>query len=174
MIVLKNVILNFPNVFKRNVFEGNVLKYDGVFLIAHDSPQHNELSFMISDIIKKKWGNSTPNKLIVTFRDSSENEYVDSNEGDVVFKASSDYKPKVFNKDKSEVSEDERIIVPKCVVDVAIRIWAQDNAYGKKINAELMAIKYVSPPEDSVEIDANVFEYDESSITTEPNNYNFT
>lgn len=53
-------------------------------------------------------------------------------------------RPSVRNKDKSVIDSSESdIIYGGCYVNVLIRPWFQDNDYGKRLNANLIAVQFV-------------------------------
>jgi tripartite-type tricarboxylate transporter receptor subunit TctC len=41
------------------------------------------------------------------------------------------------------LTEDDNKPFAGCYVNATIRLWAQDNQYGKRINAQLRAVQYV-------------------------------
>ena len=70
----------------------------------------------------------------------------EENEGKWVISASEHAnKPPKLRDGRGQVitgDEAEEIIYPGCYVDMLIRPWAQNNSYGKKINANLIAVKF--------------------------------
>ena len=55
--------------------------------------------------------------------------------------------PKLLNKDLSPVTEADGVFYSGCVVKVKANIWYQDNKYGKRFNAGLIAIQFVRDDE---------------------------
>lgn len=53
-------------------------------------------------------------------------------------------RPKVRGCDNEELAKDEieEIIYGGCYVDILIRLWYQDNKYGKRVNANLLAVRF--------------------------------
>lgn len=80
-------------------------------------------------------------KLFIKDGDGSDK---DEHEGMWVISAREDKRPKVRdgNGDLLEVDEIADAIYPGCYVDIIIRPWFQDNAYGKRINANLLSVKF--------------------------------
>lgn len=64
-------------------------------------------------------------------------------EGYWILAASESVRPTVVNKDKSPVTEEDDIVYAGCYVNVLIRLWAQNNKYGKRINANLVGVQFV-------------------------------
>ena len=72
--------------------------------------------------------------------------------------ASETKKPQTINADKSEVTEADDIIYSGCFVNMLIRPWKQDNKWGKRVNANLLAVQFRSDGErftsrDEVDVD---------------------
>ena len=72
--------------------------------------------------------------------DSDKEEY----EGMWTISARETKRPKVRdgNGDLLEVDEIADTIYPGCYVDIIIRPWFQDNSYGKRVNANLLSVKF--------------------------------
>jgi len=47
-----------------------------------------------------------------------------------------------LNKDKSPVVEADGVIYSGCYVNAIIDLWAQDNQFGKRINATLLGVQF--------------------------------
>jgi hypothetical protein len=58
-------------------------------------------------------------------------------EGKMTIKASTKKRPLVINRDKSPITEDDNIVYAGCYVNAIVSLWAQNNQYGKRINAQL-------------------------------------
>lgn len=64
-------------------------------------------------------------------------------EGCFYLQASEKTRPSVVNKDRSPVTEEDDIVYSGCYVNVLVRFWVQNNKYGKRINANLLAVQFV-------------------------------
>ena len=67
--------------------------------------------------------------------------------GCMSIKASTKRRPIVINRDKSPITEDDGIIYPGCYVNAIIEVWAQNNAWGKRVNANLLGVQFVADGE---------------------------
>lgn len=56
--------------------------------------------------------------------------------------ASSKNRPTVVNRDKSPATETDGVVYAGCYVIARVNFWAQDNQYGKRVNAELKGIQF--------------------------------
>ena len=51
-------------------------------------------------------------------------------------------RPNVFNKDGSMLSERDGVVYSGCYAHVIVSVWAQDNQYGKRMNAQVTGVKF--------------------------------
>lgn len=153
---LKNVRISFPNVFRaKAVWEDQKPKFSAVFLLDKDHPQLAEVKTEIERVAKKKWGEEAAGVLKqlkaqnrAMLRDGSEKvnakgEIMDGfGDGVVFLNASNDKRPTVLDRDKTPLTEEDGRPYAGSYVDAVIEIWAQDNQYGKRINASLRGVQF--------------------------------
>ena len=150
MIKLKNVRLGaFPALFRKAVFQGEEQdKYNCAFLL--DPTEHSDIISAIeegiSEIRKEKWkGAKLPSdKYCMRDGDDTGKDY---NEGYMVVKASCKARPLVIDRSKNVLTEEDGVIYAGCRVNANIRLWAQDNQFGKRVNAELEGVQFVGNDE---------------------------
>ena len=53
----------------------------------------------------------------------------------------------MINSDRTPLTAKDGVIYPGCYVNVSIDFWAQDNSYGKRINAQLRGVQFVKDGE---------------------------
>lgn len=147
-IKLNNVRLSFPSLFQKAQFDGAETKYEATFLL--DKVKHAAVIKEIQTAIKAKVdsdlkGAKVPaNKLCL--RDGDEVEY-DGYSGHMTLKASTKKRPLVLNKDKSPLTEEDGVVYSGCYVNAIIDLWAQNNNYGKRINATLLGVQFAADGE---------------------------
>ena len=145
---LKNVRLSFPSLFHKAKFEGAETKYEATFLL--DKEEHagiiKQLQEGIAAKIKDdlKGAKLGPDKICL--KDGDNIDY-DGYEGKMSIKASNGKRPLVINKDKSPLTEDDNVIYAGCYVNAFVELWAQNNGYGKRINANLLGVQFVKDGE---------------------------
>ena len=61
--------------------------------------------------------------------------------------ASSDKRPPVVDKDLSPITAEDDVIYAGCYVNATVRIWAQDNQFGKRVNFALRAVQFAKDGE---------------------------
>ena len=150
LITLKNVRLAFPDLFKVDVYQGNPIGYGAQFIIdGRDKEQIGTIDKAIEEVAKEKWAakaesvlktiRNNPQKFC--FHEGDLKEY-DGFAGNMVISARSSKKPAVVDRDRTDLTEDSGRPYSGCYVYAKIVIWAQDNAYGKAIRAELQGVQF--------------------------------
>lgn len=111
-----------------------------------DKATHQEVKeacVEVIEVLKKANKNAkvSKDKLFIKNGDDSDKEEY---EGMWTISARETKRPKVRdgNGDLLEVDEIADVIYPGCYVDIIIRPWFQDNSYGKRVNANLLSVKF--------------------------------
>lgn len=150
MIMINGARVSFPHLFSRPVINGEEGKCGAALML--DPKRHakdiHELEKAITALCKEKFkGKKLPaDKLCLRDGDDKGREEY---EGSFVLSANSKARPMVIARDGRSVISDEEDseIYPGCHVNAKVRLWAQDNKYGKRINAELVAIQFLKDGE---------------------------
>lgn len=142
--------LSYPALFKASAFEGQEPKYSAHILVAADSPALAKLRAAMQEAAEAKWGAKAPAMLKgliangkVCVRDGSTKAGCDGYEGNWFVSAASRKRPLVIDRDKSPLTEADGKPYAGCIVNAVIEIWAQDNNFGKRLNAELKGVQFV-------------------------------
>jgi hypothetical protein len=145
-IQLKNVRLSFPSIFKRASFNGEDGKFEATFLLNKETQadQIAKLEAAIEDAIKEAKIKVPSDKRCL--KDGDEFEY-DGYAGHMAFKASSNKRPTVIDRDKTPLAEDDGKPYAGCYVNAIVDIWVQNNNFGKRANANLFGIQFVTDGE---------------------------
>jgi hypothetical protein len=161
-IMLPNVRLSFPSLFHKAVFDGKETKFEATFLIdkAEQADKVKEIKAAIDAAIKEglKGAKLPADKLCM--KDGDGIEYA-GYAGHMSLKASSQKRPIVLNRDKSPLTEDDNKLYAGCYVNAIIELWAQNNQFGKRINANLLGVQFFKDGEpfaDGVTASASDFE----------------
>lgn len=146
-IKLENVRLSFPALFKARAFEdGKTPKFSATFILSKKKHADliEEIEEAIQEVIKEKWGKVKPKLKGVCLNDGSEKADVDGYGDDVMYIAAhSNSRVPVVSQDPSvPLAEEDGKPYAGCYVNATIRLWAQDNQYGKRINAALRAVQF--------------------------------
>jgi hypothetical protein len=144
--------LAFPKLFKPEAFNGDgEKKYGASILIPKtDAATIKKVEdAMLADAIEK-WGPEKGPKAVaslkaagkVFFRDGESKADYDGFEDAWFISASAKAKPTVVDKDKSPISEESGRIYAGCYVNVILSTYAQDNGWGKRLNATLTGVQF--------------------------------
>jgi hypothetical protein len=145
-IILKDVRISFPHLFRRPVINGTEGKCGAALML--DDKRHAgaiaALKGQIDELVKTRFkGRPLPaEKLCLRAgKDKGRPEY----DGDMhVLSANNRDKPIVLGSNGTSIITEERdsSIYAGCYVNAKVRLWAQDNQYGKRINCELVAVQF--------------------------------
>lgn len=153
----KHMRVSFVKVFRAEAFrgakrgpsDGGEKAYSLNVLIPKDTREgkalHDELRDMIDDAMDAKWGRDKPRLKPDKFclRDGDDEDY-DGYEGHWYITARNRNRPKVMDADGvTPLVEEDGRPYSGCYANVWIRVWAQDNEYGKRVNASLEAVQFV-------------------------------
>jgi len=167
-IQLKGVRLSFARLFTPKAFrEGQKERFEGSFLLDPSDTAHQAQLETIKKaalgVIKAKFNGKIPKGLDLCFGyadgdpiEVGPNKYTnkpkeyDGYEGMVFLTSANTTKPKVVMGQRDpqtgkfeQVSEESGIVYSGCYVNATITLWAQDNEYGKRVNANLRAVQFV-------------------------------
>jgi hypothetical protein len=149
IIKLANVRLSFPHLFQPHAMEeGQEKKYGASFIM--DNVKHDALITQIENTIERlaldHWKKKMHFKTCL--RDGNEKPNMDGYGDGVMFlTASRKTRPPVVNRDVSPLTEEDGVIYAGCWVNTTVRLWVQDNKWGKRVNAELRAVQFVADGE---------------------------
>lgn len=153
-IMLKDVRISFPDLFHaKAVNAGDKPKYGAQFLIPKDSPIVKAIMKEMEETAKLKWGNKAAATLTQlkaagkTFFTDGDLKGYEGYEGHYCVSARNVQRPTVINRDKSPVTEEDGVFYSGCRVNAIIYLWAQDNNYGKRINATLSGVQFFADAE---------------------------
>lgn len=150
-VTLKDVRGAFLNVFEP---DQKYNRYGGSFPIMPGSANAKACAAAVEAVAKAKWGAKATGILAelkkkgdLGYQESpkanSEGEVYDGFEGMFTVNASNKVRPLALDRDKSQLSAADGRPYSGCYVNVSLEFWAQDNGFGKKINASLKGIQFV-------------------------------
>ncbi|WP_443696413.1 ssDNA-binding protein [Pseudomonas sp.] len=138
--------LAFPDIFEPNK-DG---KFAAAFIFPTDHKSIALLKKLIDEVGAAKWGAKwatlrkelTANDNMLIHNGDAKASYV-GYEGNLFFNANNTVRPLVIDRDKTPLVAADGKPYSGCHVNVIIDVWAQDNQYGKKINAQLQGIQFL-------------------------------
>lgn len=147
-IKLNNVRISFPSVFRKATFSGEETKFEATFLLnkKDQADQIENLEEQIDDLLKEKLKGIKLKADKICLKDGDDIDYA-GYAGNMSIKASSAKRPLVVDRDRSQLSEEDGRIYAGCYVNAMIELWAQNNQYGKRINANLLGVQFIKDGE---------------------------
>lgn len=148
-IMLKNVRLSFPSLFKTEWYAGaDTEKFAATFLIPKsDSKTVSAIESACKQALIDKFGEGKiPKGFKMPLADGDEKDY-QGYQDHFIIKANTKKRPTLVNRDKTPIVEEDGILYGGCYVNASIDIWVMDNSYGKKVLASLNAIQFVKDGE---------------------------
>ena len=148
-IKLHNVRLSFPNLFTPKSVNGSEPKFGASFLLSKedDAAQIATIRNACNAVAKEQWPAKVPAGVKLCLHEGSEKEYDGYGETVMYVSASSTITPPVVDESLQAVTEHQGKVYPGCLVNVVLRLWAQDNQFGKRINAQLQAVQFAGEGE---------------------------
>jgi len=149
-IKLNNVRLAFPALFEAKTVNGEGKPaFSASFLIDPADPQIQTIEAAIKTVAKEKWADKADALLKslekqdkTCLHDGDVKSNYDGFPGNMFVSARSNTRPTVLDRDKSPLVEADGKPYGGCYVNVSLDIWAQDNNYGKRINASLRGVQF--------------------------------
>ena len=147
---LENVRLAFPELFVAKQVNGEgTARYSAALIM---DPNHSGLAALervFKVVAKEKWGDEAEETLTLlkkkdklALHDGDDKPNYEGYPGNHFVNANSTSRPTVVDKDRSALIEGDGVIYSGCYVNAIIEIWAQDNKYGKRINATLKGVQF--------------------------------
>ncbi len=147
---LKNVRLAFPQLFEATTVAGEGKPaFSATFLIGPADPQVAAINKAIDDTANEKWGAKSKALLTqmraadkVCLHNGDLKATYDGFAGNLYISARNQVRPTVVDADKSALVAADGKPYAGCYVHAVLEVWAQDNQYGKRVNATLMGVQF--------------------------------
>lgn len=150
---LENVRLAFPNLFTPKAVGDGEPSYSAAFPVAPGSANAKALAAAVEAVAKEKWGAKATGVLTelkskgrVGYKEaplSKEGEVYDGFEDMHSLNTSSKTRPLVIDGQKNPLTAADGKPYAGCYVNAQVEVWAQDNSYGKRINAQLKGVQFL-------------------------------
>lgn len=154
--LLESVRLSFPSLFVATSFSPDQdKKYSATFIVEKGTPTHKKLLADVERAAKEKWGEKAKTMLTqlaaqnkICVRDGAEKAGMDGFGDEVVFfNASTKSRPGVYDRDRTPLTADDGRPYAGCYVNAVVELWAQDNQFGRRINATLRGVQFANDGE---------------------------
>jgi len=145
---LDGVRLSFPSLFKPSAFAGgDNAKYSASFLMPKDSENAENMKKAVKALIDAAFKGKSPGADRVCLRNGADKDYDGYGPEVMYVSASNAKKVPIVDRDRTPLGEEDGRPYAGCYVNVLLQLWAQDNQYGKRINASLQAVQFAADGE---------------------------
>ena len=150
-ILLRDWRLAFPNIWKASPPRGGGEEaFSASFIAPPTHKQVNEVDAALASVANEKWGVKGPAVLKALLaagktclhNGDDKGEY-EGFPGNIYISARSKVRPSAFDGQRNEIQESDGLLLSGYYVNGNIEIWAQDNSYGKRINAQLRGVQHL-------------------------------
>lgn len=143
--------ISYPHLFTAHAFNNQgEPRFSAAFVFPKDSPTAKKVQAAMAETAKEKWGGRAQqmltdltNKSRVCLSDGASKDFPDC----YYINASNKNRPTVVDRDLTPLAAEDGKIYGGCWVNASIEIWAQDNQFGKRINATLRGVQFVKDDE---------------------------
>lgn len=151
-VTLANVRLAFPNLFEaRAVNNGDEPAFSASFIFPADHPAAKAMQEAINAVGSEKWGAKWPAlKKELEAKDKTALHDGDTKAsyagfgGNLFVSSRSKVRPAVIGRDRSPLTAADGKPYAGSYVNGIVEVYAQDNTYGKRVNASLKGVQFVS------------------------------
>lgn len=148
---LKDVRLTFPQLFDAKQVNGQgEPKFSAAFLIPRNHPQLAEIQKAITEAATAKWGTKAPEVLKqlkaadrLPVHDGDGKSDYEGYAGNLFVNASNKIRPLVIDGSRAPLTASDGKPYSGCYVNAIVELWAQDNQFGKRVNASLLGVQFV-------------------------------
>lgn len=154
-IMLKNVRLAFPSLFEATrvgTDDNSKPRFSASLLLPQDHPQVKEIEQKMRAVAKEKW----KDKAEAIYKGLEKSDKLALHDGDtksqydgfagmlfVSAAAQEGSRPTVIDTNKAPLTQKDGKPYAGCYVNVSLDLWAQDNGFGKRINAQLRGVQFL-------------------------------
>ncbi len=141
--------------FAQHLFEAGTVGGEGkpafsvTVIVGKKHPAIALLTAAEEQVAKEKWGEKAPAMLKAiraagkgVVKDGDLKASYDGFEGNSFVSTRSDKRPNVYDRDLSPLVAADGKPYSGCYSHVVVEVWAQDNQYGKRINAQLSGVMF--------------------------------
>ena len=148
---LKDVRISFANIFDAKQVNGQGdAKFSAAFIFGKDSPAKAEVEKAIVAAANEKWGAKAGEVLKalkaadkLAMHDGDAKSDNDGYAGNLFVNASNKTRPLVIGTQREPLVAADGKPYSGCYVNAIVEVWAQDNSFGKRVNASLLGVQFL-------------------------------
>lgn len=149
-LMINEVRLSFPTLWEPKGFEGGKPAYSVSGILSKDHPDIQKIHDAIDAAGQAKWKTKWADmkELLIKqdklpIHDGLNKAHLDGYEGNFYISARSYNRPRVVDQQRNPLTEEDGKPYAGCWANLAVEFYAQDNAYGKRINCNLRGVQFV-------------------------------
>lgn len=147
-VVLKNVRISYSHIFQPYGMTDESKKYSVCVIMPKDHPQLKQVNNAIIEAAKEKFASKIkdgklPASLKNPLRDGEERDEQPEFEGMVFFNASSKNRPQVFDRDKSQLIEEDGKPYSGCYCNLSLNFYPFDASGNKGVAVGLNGVQFL-------------------------------
>ena len=141
--------------FAQHLFEAGTVGGEGkpafsvTALLDPKHPALAELAAAEEAVAKEKWG-AKADATLKAIRAAGKGVIKDGDlkatyagfEGNKFVSMRSEQRPNVFGRNNEQLTQADGVVYSGCYAHVVLEVWAQDNSYGKRINAQVTGVRF--------------------------------
>lgn len=147
---LTNVRCAFLKIWTAEKVNGSeTASFGSTFLIDPTDPQIKTIKAALKEVATEKWGAKAAGVLKeleaggkLCLKDGNSKASYEGFADMMFVSATTKTRPLALNRDKSPLTEEDGVLYSGCYVNVSLELWAQDNSWGKRINAQLGGVQF--------------------------------
>lgn len=150
-VLLPNVRLAFAqNIFEAGSINGSKPSFSCKGIFESGSKAEKLLLDAQEKVATDKWGAKAPG-MIKLFAKNADGVIQDGDlkpnwdgfEGNLYVNCNNEKRPTILDRDQTPLARSDGKPYGGCIVNLMVDVWAQDNQFGKKVNATLTGIQFV-------------------------------
>lgn len=155
-VVLNDVRIAFADIYTAKAFNEGEPRFSATFILPPTHPQLKDIRAAITAVAEDKWAEKAGLMLKELARKDNlayrTTEYANASgevysgfEGAHWLRATSKQtaRPLLLSRRREVVTEQDGLIYAGCYVNTVVELWAQDNKWGKRVNATLKSIQFL-------------------------------
>jgi hypothetical protein len=149
---LRGVRLSFPALFKPRAFSAEQEpKFSAAFLMPKTGDANKNAEYCeqaVKEVIRMAFKGRSPGADKLCFKDGATKAEVEGYGPEIMFLSSSSAKKiPVVDVDLAPLDEADGKPYAGCYVNATVRLWAQDNKWGKRVNGQLRTVQFLKDGE---------------------------
>lgn len=149
-LILKNVVIAFPEVFEAKAFGDSDPKFSLTTLIEKGSENDKQIQKAIKSVLDTKFGAKAESIGKQIENNSQRNCYSDGDAksdyagfaGNMALRTSSPIRPTVVDRDRSPLQREDGKIYSGVKANVIVNFFAYDNKFGKGVSCGLAGVQF--------------------------------